>query len=264
MTILEITEAINIIYPIWYNVFFYLFVFTITSSFFIIIFIMKALKIKNYKSKLMEQQHVAKIDNIRKENEKKLDRIRVEMIKQEAENSRQWMESEKETLHVLNGVSALLELGEKFSRMETNKLLKLLYAVEKKIDGGNNNIKDFIDSEEKYKKLFNNSVTAFALHEIILDKKGKPIDYRFLEINPAFEKLTGLKKDELIGKTCLNVLPKTEQRWIDVYGKVALTGESKILEETAALLNKQYRVVVYSPEPKKFATIFIDITKQYN
>ena len=48
---------------------------------------------------------------------------------------------------------------------------------------------------------------GFALHEIILDKKGNPVDYRFLEINPAFEALTGLKATEVVNKTVLEVLP---------------------------------------------------------
>jgi len=109
--------------------------------------------------------------------------------------------------------------------------------------------------------LFQNLTVGFALHEIILDK-GKPCDYRFLEINPAFEKLTGLEASNLIGKTNMEVLPTTESYWIDTYGQVALTGKSINFENYSRELNKYYQVSAYSPEPGKFATIFLDVTER--
>ena len=68
---------------------------------------------------------------------------------------------------------------------------------------------------------------GFALHEIICDEDGKPCDYRFLDINPAFERLTGLKRAEVVGKLMSQVpqLEGDDPKWIEVYGKVALTGE---------------------------------------
>jgi ABC-type multidrug transport system fused ATPase/permease subunit len=67
---------------------------------------------------------------------------------------------------------------------------------------------------------------GFALHKIITDKKGKPIDYEFIEVNSAFEKMTGLKRDILIGKRVTKTLPGIEKDpadWIGKYGDVALT-----------------------------------------
>jgi PAS domain S-box-containing protein len=118
------------------------------------------------------------------------------------------------------------------------------------------------ESEKKFRLLFQNLSSGFALHEIILDKKGKPIDYRFLEINPAFQQLTGLNADELIGKTCLEVMPDTELFWIDTYGKVAMTGEPVTFEKYSQVLNRYYQVTAYAPEPNKFATVFLDITER--
>ena len=66
------------------------------------------------------------------------------------------------------------------------------------------------ESMEKYFSLFNEMLDGFALHDIILDDEGNPVDYRFLDVNPAFEKLTGLKRDTLLNKTVLEVLPDTE------------------------------------------------------
>ena len=66
------------------------------------------------------------------------------------------------------------------------------------------------ESEERYRTLFSGMTEGFALHEIICDQDGQPCDYRFLDINPAFESLTGLKRDEVLGKTHNQVLPNDE------------------------------------------------------
>ncbi|HKI62002.1 MAG TPA: PAS domain S-box protein [Mariprofundaceae bacterium] len=117
-------------------------------------------------------------------------------------------------------------------------------------------------SELKYRLLFENMTTAFALHEIICDAQGKPVDYRFLEANPAFEELTGIPADGLLGKTVREVLPGTEDYWIEEYGKVALTGESIAIEHYARELNRTYDVLAFSPEPSRFAVLFNDITER--
>ena len=75
----------------------------------------------------------------------------------------------------------------------------------------------------RYRLLFDTMLDGFALHEIICNEAGKPVDYRFLEINPAFERLTGLRAADLIGKTVLETMPDTESVWIERYGAVALT-----------------------------------------
>ena len=115
--------------------------------------------------------------------------------------------------------------------------------------------------EEKYSNLFRNMITGFALHEIILNSEGQPCDYRFLEVNPVFERLTGLRSIDLIGHTIKEIMPDSEQYWIDTYGKVALSGDSVQFENFSGSLGRYYQVVAYSTEPKLFATIFIDITE---
>ncbi len=73
-------------------------------------------------------------------------------------------------------------------------------------------------AEERYHLLFNGMLDGFALHEIVCDETGKPVDYRFLEVNPAFERLTGLQARDLIGNSVRQVMPATESYWIDTYG----------------------------------------------
>lgn len=117
------------------------------------------------------------------------------------------------------------------------------------------------ESEHKFKSLVNGMLQGLALHEIILNDKGEAIDYRFLEMNESFERLTGLKKEKCIGKTVLEVLPETETFWIEKYGKVALTGEPVNFQDFSGELKKHYDVVAYSPEKYQFATIVTDITE---
>lgn len=116
------------------------------------------------------------------------------------------------------------------------------------------------ESRARYQMLFNEMIDGFALHEIICDDHGKPCDYRFLELNPAFEKLTGMVADQVIGKTIKEIMPNIESFWIDTYGDVALNGTTKRFTNFAKPLRKWFEVAAFSPEPGKFATIFVDIT----
>jgi PAS domain S-box-containing protein len=121
------------------------------------------------------------------------------------------------------------------------------------------------NSEERYRSLFAHMIDGFARHEIILDKAGKPTDYVFLEVNDAFETLTGLKKKDLIGKRVTEVIPGIETDpadWIGLYGKVAVTGEPQRFESYSESLNRWYSVVAYSPKKDHFATVFEDITER--
>jgi len=117
-------------------------------------------------------------------------------------------------------------------------------------------------SEERYRTLFDTMTEGFALHEIIVDFEGRPCDYRFLDVNPAFERLTGLKREDLIGRRVLEVLRGTESHWIENYGRVALTGEPLHMENYSAALEHWYEVFAYRTAPGKFAVIFSDITER--
>ncbi len=110
-----------------------------------------------------------------------------------------------------------------------------------------------------YQALFKNMTKGFALHQIITDALGNPVDYRFVDVNEHFEEITGLKRDELLGRTILEVLPNIERIWIEKYGKVALTGEHLIFEQESKILKKTFRVNAYSPIHGQFATLFEEI-----
>ncbi|MBN2280043.1 MAG: PAS domain S-box protein [Candidatus Marinimicrobia bacterium] len=118
------------------------------------------------------------------------------------------------------------------------------------------------ESYEKYELLFNTMSEGFALHEIICDNDGNPVDYRFIDVNSSFEKLTGLQKTDIVGKRVLDILPGTEKYWIEQYGRVALGGQAVNFENFSRELNRYYSVSVYSPEKYKFAVIITDVTRQ--
>jgi len=118
------------------------------------------------------------------------------------------------------------------------------------------------ESERRYRQLFTEMTAGHALHEIILDEAGTPCDYQFLEVNPAFEKLTGLQAKEVVGRRVRDLLPGLEAPWVDRYGRVALTGEPVCFEDYNRDLDRHYDVVAYRPQPGQFAVVFSDVTER--
>ena len=119
------------------------------------------------------------------------------------------------------------------------------------------------ESEEKYRSLFENMNSGFAYNEVILNDDNNPIDYRYIEANSQFEKLTGLKVSDIIGRTVTEILPGIENDpadWIGRYGNVALTGEPLTVEDYSESLDRWYKVSGYSPKKGFFAVTFSDIT----
>ncbi len=147
-----ILQHILLISPIWYNVFFYLFVGTLLLATGIGIAVSKVLSRKTAEMNLIQQQYLAKVDNIRKEHAEIVERLRQDLLKCEEDRTRQWMESEKETLHVLNGVSTILELGDKLTKSDTDKILKRLTEIE-------DALKKLVELQEEFKKTLKSNAT---------------------------------------------------------------------------------------------------------
>jgi len=118
-------------------------------------------------------------------------------------------------------------------------------------------------NERRYQALFDAMLAGFAVHEIICDEQGEPCDYRFLEVNPAFERLTGLAADDIVGRTVKEVLPEIEESWIQTYGRIALDGGTVRFENYAQQLDRHYEVVAYRPAPRQFACLFVDVTERH-
>ncbi|GAB6060792.1 chemotaxis protein CheB [Desulfonatronum parangueonense] len=114
--------------------------------------------------------------------------------------------------------------------------------------------------QQDYQTLFNEMLNGFSVHEIVLDNHGKPVDYRFLAVNPAFERMIGVSGVDIVGKTVREVFPATEDHWIKTFGSVALTGEPITFENYFEVLGKHFQVAAFRPAKNQFACIFADIT----
>ncbi len=115
-----------------------------------------------------------------------------------------------------------------------------------------------------HKDILETAPFGYAYHEIICDENGKPIDYRFLEANPAFGSMTGLESRTIIGKTVKEVVPGIEKAdfdWIAFYGGIALNGGTEILEQYSENLGRWYQIQAFSPVKNYFSTVFVDISK---
>jgi PAS domain S-box-containing protein len=118
-------------------------------------------------------------------------------------------------------------------------------------------------SEEQYRTLFNSMNEGFCIIEVLFNENEKSIDYVFLEVNPAFEGQTGLIN--AVGKRMRELAPEHEEHWFEIYGKIALTGESIRFENRAEALGRWYEVYAYrvgQPEDRKVAIFFNDIKER--
>jgi two-component system CheB/CheR fusion protein len=118
-------------------------------------------------------------------------------------------------------------------------------------------------SKWRYHTLFDTLIEGFCTIEIVFDSEGRPVDYRFLEVNPAFAKQTGLHDAQ--GRFMRDLAPDHERHWFEIYGKVALTGEPVQFEKEAKALGRYYDVCAYrigEPESRQVAILFNDITER--
>ncbi len=115
----------------------------------------------------------------------------------------------------------------------------------------------------KYRLLLKNLPNAFAYHQILTDSLGKAVDFVFLDINPTFEVMTGLNKDQILGKKITEINPKISDipDWIKAAGRVAAGGETVRFEQYFKPGERWYEVTAYSDAPGFFAAIFRDITE---
>ena len=116
-------------------------------------------------------------------------------------------------------------------------------------------------SEERYRTLFESIDEGFCVIEMLFDENDTPNDYRFLEINPSFEKQTGLK--DVQGKRIRELAPNLEKHWFEIYGKVAMTGEPIRFENGAVALERWFDVYAFrigQPQQRQVAVLFKDIS----
>jgi PAS domain S-box-containing protein len=125
--------------------------------------------------------------------------------------------------------------------------------------------RDLVESESRYRSLFENMTTGFVVFEILQNEQGQTIDLVVLASNQKFDELTGLKSPGIVGRRLTQVLPGVEQEstdWICTYGKVALTGEPVQLEQYSQMLGAHFAIAAYRPAPRQCAVTFQDISQR--
>lgn len=121
------------------------------------------------------------------------------------------------------------------------------------------------ESELRYQSLFKNSTIGMAHCRIITDKNGKPVDYRIIQINNAYSRISGLKKEEIEGRNARAVYPDIENHpfdFINKYARVALDGEEINEELFDKRFNKWISLYAYSPKLSEFTLMFTDISQR--
>jgi PAS domain S-box-containing protein len=118
------------------------------------------------------------------------------------------------------------------------------------------------ESEAKYRTLFESIDEGFCICEMLFDENGEPIDYRFLKVNPAFETMTGLK--QATGKTARELIPNLEASWVEIYGRVVLTGQPICFEVQSLAMNNHWFDVnafcIDAAQSNQFAILFANIS----
>jgi len=121
------------------------------------------------------------------------------------------------------------------------------------------------ETERLFKSLFENALNAVTINEIVLDAQGIPVDYIILQANPAFEKHTGLLVADILGKRITKIYPGTEKTdIIQIYGKVALTGEPVSFKRFFEMGQRCYNINAYQIGKGRFAVVFEDMGSNHN
>ena len=118
------------------------------------------------------------------------------------------------------------------------------------------------ESESKFRLLFTQMSEGFALHKVIYDENHTAVDYRILDINPAFEKQVGIQAEKAKGVLATQLYGVSPAPYIDIYAQVAETGEHYFFQTYFPPLDRYFQISVFSPNPGYFATIFVDITER--
>jgi PAS domain S-box-containing protein len=121
-------------------------------------------------------------------------------------------------------------------------------------------LEELAASEHQFRSLVTNMNQGLAVHEIIVNSEGIPNDYRFIYLNEKYEQLTGFRRDNVLGKSILEVFPTISKKTIRKYAEVAITGKAFHFESYSRDRKIYYAAEIYQPGENHFAVILSDIT----
>ncbi len=116
------------------------------------------------------------------------------------------------------------------------------------------------NSEQRYRRLFETMAEGVALHKIIYDEMGVPVDYVIIAVNPAYQEQSGIAHETALGQRASELYGTDAPPYLDKYAHVAMTGEPTTFEVYFPPLRRHFRISVFSPIEGQFATVFADIT----
>ncbi|MDR3652988.1 MAG: PAS domain S-box protein [Paludibacter sp.] len=137
----------------------------------------------------------------------------------------------------------------------------LLYSIVHDITEQKLAEKKLRESEEKLSSFFSSMNEMVAIHELVFDNENKPLDYRIIDCNDAFTKITGIKKENAVGKLATEVYKTESAPYLTEYSNVGMTGEPYEFNSFFAPMDKHFLISVISPKKNQFATITNDITE---
>lgn len=119
-----------------------------------------------------------------------------------------------------------------------------------------------VESEARYRGLFTSMNEAVVIADLIFDAAGRPRDFRFLEVNPAYTAQTGVPANEVLGRTALECFPRVEAWWLETCHQAVLTGAPAYCENYNEDTDRYFDLRVFSLGGARFAGIFSDVTER--
>lgn len=181
-------------------------------------------------------------------------RLTVRMLRTEVENLRHENRELKKGFHQLQAAGLL---GNETRLAALNLMEDAILAR----DRAERASQAWRESEERYRMLFESIDEGFCVIEVLFDHTGRARDYRFIRVNPAFIRQTGLH--DAVGRRVLELVPGHETHWFRIYGEIALHGTPARFEQAAAQLGRYYDVYAFrvgKPEEHHVAVLFNDVS----
>jgi two-component sensor histidine kinase len=118
------------------------------------------------------------------------------------------------------------------------------------------------DSEAHWRSIFEHMHEGFALCQMVYSPDGTAVDFRYIKVNRAWERLTNIPLGETVGRVGSEVFPNLERFWTGTYAQVVETGEPAHFEHRIATIGQWFEVFAYRTEPGCFAALFLNVTKR--
>ena len=188
---------------------------------------------------------------------------------------REWRERDARTLAEMDASGTVQPFEKEYFRKDGSRIPVLIgvTAFDEKRNQGVGFVLDLTgrkraevelrESEQNYRMLFESIDEGFCRIEVLFDQNERPVDYRFLQISPSFERQTGIKN--AVGRRMREIAPQHEEHWFEIYGRIALTGEAMRFENEARQLGRWYDVYAFrveDPKRRQVGILFNDITER--